>query len=122
MATNPSINYIRGDTTPIAITLTTTAGVAHDLSLATKATLSVKATLTDSNYLMQLSATIPIAPGTDGIVVFPAPTTQVSEALTPATAFYDIEIQFSGGTVVWTPINQGQFIIAADVTHPNATP
>ncbi len=121
MATNPTINYVRGDTTPIAITLNKTDGTPHDISLATKATLSVKAAIGDVAYLMQLSATIPITPGTDGLVVFPAPTAQVSGALTPATAIYDVELQFSNGTVVWTPINQGQFIISADVTHPNQT-
>jgi len=115
MATNPTISYIRGDTTPIAITLNTTAGVAHDISLASKATLSVRASV-GSAYILQLSATIPITPGTDGIVVFPAPSAVTSAALTPGTMLYDVEIQFSAGTVIWTPINQGSFIISADIT------
>lgn len=121
MATNPTISYIRGDTCPIAVTLLktpvapATVGLPHDISLASKATLSVRATIGGA-YILQLSATIPITPGTDGIVVFPAPTAIISAGLTPGSMLYDVELQFSAGVVIWTPINQGAFIVSADIT------
>ena len=65
-----TIEHYRGDSGAVTCHVEDAAAANYDLSAATKATLSVKKLETDTTYQFQVSATIPITPGTDGNVTF----------------------------------------------------
>ncbi len=62
------INWTRGDSGTISAQINDSGGTGYDLSLVDKATLSVKAAATDTDYEFQVSGNLP--GGATGIITF----------------------------------------------------
>ena len=101
----------RGDTYPVELTVTDSAGTAIDITSYTFL-LTVdpeKAPTADTNNLFQLTGVITDATG--GVVTF-TPTASNTDAV--GTYYYDIQMTDSGGLI--STLDSGKFKLVQDIT------